>query len=61
MTPVPGTIAEQPATFVRRAYYLETVYQLMKDWYDHKSDTFNESQRKLFDYIMRLRKQHASQ
>lgn len=60
MTPVKGTMSEQPAQFVRRAYYLESVYQLMKDWYDHKGDNFNESQRKLFDYIMRLRKQHVS-
>jgi len=57
MQPVSGTMSDQPATFTRRAYYLETVYSLMKDWYDHKSEKFTDSQRKLFDYIMKLRQQ----
>jgi len=56
MPPVAGSLAEQPATFTRRAYYLESIYELMKDWYEHKSNGWNDNQRALFDYIMRLKK-----
>lgn len=53
-------MSDQPATFARRAYYLESVYDLMKEWYDHKSEKWNDNQRKLFDYILRLKKQHGN-
>lgn len=49
-------MTDQPATFTRRAYYLESIYNLMKEWYDHKSETWNDGQRKLFDYILKLKK-----
>lgn len=49
-------MTDQPATFTHRAYYLESIYNLMKEWYEHKSETWNDGQRKLFDYILKLKK-----
>ena len=59
--PQPGGIDDQPAGFLRRARYLEAVYEVMRRWYRDGGKDFTAQERDLFNLVLRIRKDYASQ
>jgi hypothetical protein len=58
--PHSGGLLDQPAGFLQRAKYLEYVYHLMRLWYSGNAHQIGKRDKATFDYVLRLRKQHAN-
>ena len=54
-----GGLDDQPAGFLARARYLEAVYDIMRRWYRDEAN-FTPRERKLFDLVLKARKQCQS-
>jgi hypothetical protein len=57
---VAGGRDDQPAGLLRKGKYLESVYRVMKRWYTPGSGNLNEAEQKIFERVLKLRKEHAS-
>ena len=58
--PQPGGIDDQLAGFLPRARYLEAVYQVMQRWYRDGGKDFTAQERRLFELVLKIRKDNAT-